>query len=92
MAFEVPAVVGGVSAVLSGLGFEGTETVANPRAGLDAGFLFFLLFGGIMRREGSAKSPKTTISYFHTTTEQVNPDSQELLWKLKNQELAGMAG
>lgn len=32
----------------SGFGLEGTETVANPRAGLDAAFFFFLLFGGIV--------------------------------------------
>lgn len=47
--------VGGVSAGLSGLGFEGTETVAKPRAGLDAGFFFFLLFGGMVR-EGCCES------------------------------------
>jgi hypothetical protein len=29
-------------------GFEGIETVANPRAGLVAGFFFFLLLGGIL--------------------------------------------
>lgn len=42
-----PGVDEGVS-VVSGLGFEGTETVAKPRAGFDAGFFFFLLFGGIV--------------------------------------------
>lgn len=39
-----------------GLGFEGTETVAKPRAGLDAGFFFFLLFGGMVGDE----SPEQT--------------------------------
>lgn len=79
--------------MLSGLGFEGTETVANPRAGLDAGFFFFLLFGGIMRREDSVKSQKaTTLAIpYHKQTHLIRTDSQELLWKLKNQE-AGMAG
>ena len=36
--------------IASGLGFEGIETVAKPRAGLEAGFFFFLLLGGIMAR------------------------------------------
>lgn len=48
MDLESIAVGGGVSVVLSVLGFEGTETVAKPRAGLDAGFFFFLLFGGMV--------------------------------------------
>ena len=30
------------------LGLDGTETVANPRAGLEAGFFFLRLFGGII--------------------------------------------
>ena len=44
----VVAAVGGVDVVDSGLGLEGMEVVAKPRAGLAAGFFFFLLFGGIM--------------------------------------------
>lgn len=45
--FDSSAAEDGVVAA-SGLGFEGIETVAKPRAGLEAGFFFFLLLGGIM--------------------------------------------
>lgn len=44
----VVAAVGGVDVVDSGLGLEGMDVVAKPRAGLAAGFFFFLLFGGIV--------------------------------------------
>lgn len=45
VALDSPTVDEGVDG-LSDFGFDGTDTVANPRAGLEAGFFFFL-FGGI---------------------------------------------
>lgn len=39
-----------------GLGLDGTETVANPRAGLEAGFFFFLLLGGMVVRSKEGKA------------------------------------
>lgn len=49
------AAVSGASGESVALGFEGVDTVANPLAGLDAGFFFFLL---------GAMMPKTAFGVY----------------------------